>query len=225
MIEDKKDIVNQEALKAADRGTRGRLLEAAGIVFSDKGFEGATAKEICDLAGTNTAAVNYYFGGKEQLYFEVVREAHGRLVNFGMLKVLAENSRVSRKNLEKFFIRILHEILDNSPHSWAQKIIMREMTSRTEVFAELLEAQIRPTERLFRSVVARFMDLPMDHEAVIRGTLCMVTQFLFILQNREVVELVSPELDLKGDGIDRMARHMWRFTTAGLRALASDAKK
>ncbi|OPY66301.1 MAG: putative HTH-type transcriptional regulator YttP [Syntrophorhabdaceae bacterium PtaU1.Bin034] len=225
MMEDKKDSTNPELLKSNDRGARSRLLEVAGIVFSEKGFERATAKEICGRAGANTAAVNYYFGGKEQLYVEVLREAHGRLVNFGLLKVLAEDAHVSQKDLEGFFVRIVHTILDDSPHSWAAKIMMREMTSRTEAFAELLKLQIRPTERLFRSVVSRFMGLPMDHEAVIRGTLCMVAQFFFILQNREVVELVSPELDLKGEGIDRMARHIWRFTTAGLRVIASEAKK
>jgi TetR/AcrR family transcriptional regulator, regulator of cefoperazone and chloramphenicol sensitivity len=208
-----------------DLGTRNRLLEAAGIVFSEKGFERATAKEICELAEVNTAAVNYYFGGKEHLYVEVLREAHSRLVNFGMLKVLAEDAHASRKNLEGFFVRFLHSILDNSPHSWAAKIQVREMTSRTDAFAELVEIQIRPTEKLFRNVISRFMGLPVDHEVVIQGTLCTVAQFLFILQNREVVELVSPELDLGGEGVDRMARHIWRFTAAGLRALASEAKK
>ncbi len=225
MIEEKNKLTNQDIFSSTDRGTRGRLLEAAGVVFSDKGFEGATAKEICDLAGTNTAAVNYYFGGKEHLYVEVLREAHNRTVSFGMLKVLAEGARASRQNLEEFFVRLLHSMLDNSPHNWAARIMMREMTSRTDAFTELLELQVLPTERLFRSVISRFMGLPVDHEAVIRGTLSTVSQFLFILQNREVVELVSPELDFRGEGIDRMARHIWRFTSAGLRALANEAKK
>ena len=225
MMENRKELTKSESLKSTDRGTRNRLLEAAGIIFSEKGLEGATAKEICDLAGTNTAAVNYYFGGKEHLYAEVLREAHGRIVNYGLLKILAEDAHVSRKNLEGFFVRVFQAILGDSPHGWAGRIMMREMTSRTEAFEELLDCQIRPTEKLFRTVVSGFMGLPMDHEAVIRGTFCLVSQIFFVLQNREVVELVSPELGLKGGGIDRMARYVWRFTTAGLRALASDAKK
>ena len=36
----------------------------------------------------------------------------------------------------------------------------------------------------------------------------MVAQFVFIFQNRHTIELVNPEIDLNGDGIDHMARHI-----------------
>ena len=60
-------------------GTREHLLEAAGHVFAHKGFERTTAKEICELARTNTAAVNYYFGGIESLYAALMEEARNRI--------------------------------------------------------------------------------------------------------------------------------------------------
>jgi hypothetical protein len=67
--------------------------------------------------------------------------------------------------------------------------------------------------------------LPVDHEAVVRGALSTVGQFIFIFQNRHAIELIFPELDLRGEGIDRMARHIWRFSIAGLRAVALDIKQ
>ncbi|MEJ2426050.1 MAG: TetR/AcrR family transcriptional regulator, partial [Candidatus Thiodiazotropha sp.] len=48
--------------------TKEKLLQAAIKVFVEKGYRGATAQEICQRAGANMAAVNYYFGGKEKLY-------------------------------------------------------------------------------------------------------------------------------------------------------------
>src|SRR6516164_5690310 len=54
---------------------RERLLEAAGEIFAEKGFKGATVREIIDRAGVNIAAVNYYFRDKERLYIEAVKHA------------------------------------------------------------------------------------------------------------------------------------------------------
>lgn len=48
--------------------TRQRLLYAAVIAFADKGFIGASIREIAQRAQANSALVNYYFGGKEGLY-------------------------------------------------------------------------------------------------------------------------------------------------------------
>lgn len=56
------------------------FLETAGRVFSEKGFAGATAKEICRRTGVNAAAVVYHFGGFEGLYRAVLQEALNRLV-------------------------------------------------------------------------------------------------------------------------------------------------
>ena len=38
------------------QSTRAQLLEAAGHVFAEQGFDRATGREICDRAGANTAA-------------------------------------------------------------------------------------------------------------------------------------------------------------------------
>src|SRR5271167_1578293 len=67
---------------ARHQDTRARLLEAAGHVFAEKGFERTTAKEIAERADTNAAAVNYHFGGIDALYTEVFEEARQRLFSF-----------------------------------------------------------------------------------------------------------------------------------------------
>ena len=60
--------------------TRNMVLEAAGRVFAERGYAKSTSREICEKAGVNSAAINYYFGGKEGLYEEVLVEAHRQLV-------------------------------------------------------------------------------------------------------------------------------------------------
>jgi AcrR family transcriptional regulator len=53
--------------------TRRRLLDAALILFAEKGLDGTGIREIAAKAKANSAMVQYHFGGKEGLYREVLR--------------------------------------------------------------------------------------------------------------------------------------------------------
>ena len=44
-----------------------RLLDAAEALFAERGFEAVSLRDITLEAGANVAAVNYHFGGKENL--------------------------------------------------------------------------------------------------------------------------------------------------------------
>jgi AcrR family transcriptional regulator len=53
--------------------TKTRILQAAIELFELHGVRGASIRDICSKADANIAAVNYYFGGKDALYTEVIR--------------------------------------------------------------------------------------------------------------------------------------------------------
>lgn len=48
--------------------TSARIIEAALTLFGEQGYEGASTREIAELAGVNAPALNYYFKSKEGLY-------------------------------------------------------------------------------------------------------------------------------------------------------------
>ena len=54
--------------------TRRALLEAAGALFDERGYDRATIREIGERAGVDPALIARYFGGKEQLYIAAIAD-------------------------------------------------------------------------------------------------------------------------------------------------------
>ncbi|MFA7140876.1 MAG: TetR/AcrR family transcriptional regulator [Proteiniphilum sp.] len=54
--------------------TEEKIIRAADKIFTQKGYAATRTREIAEEAGTNLALLNYYFGSKEKLFKQVVRE-------------------------------------------------------------------------------------------------------------------------------------------------------
>lgn len=50
------------------------ILEAAGEVFSERGYSKTTIREVARRAGISVGTIYLYFGHKEELYVELIRE-------------------------------------------------------------------------------------------------------------------------------------------------------
>ncbi len=55
--------------------TRAQLEEAGARLFARHGIDGVSVDEIAREAGVNKAMISYHFGGKDQLYGAILREA------------------------------------------------------------------------------------------------------------------------------------------------------
>ncbi|MBS1592190.1 MAG: helix-turn-helix transcriptional regulator, partial [Bacteroidetes bacterium] len=51
---------------------RTHIMERAIELFAEKGFEGASVRDLATQADVNIAMVNYYFGTKEGLFQQIV---------------------------------------------------------------------------------------------------------------------------------------------------------
>ena len=70
----------------APEANRARIIQAAIDEFASRGFKGASMDAIAARTHTTRALINYYFGGKEQVYLAVlehvyaeIRQAEGEL--------------------------------------------------------------------------------------------------------------------------------------------------
>ncbi|MGH7243071.1 MAG: CerR family C-terminal domain-containing protein [Phycisphaerales bacterium] len=130
--------------KDAGAETRSRLIEAAGEVFAEQGFDKATVREICSRAGANIAAVNYHFRDKETLYIETLRHAHQYSIEHyphdGGLKPGASD----KDKLRAFVRAFLAKMLDTQRPKWHGRLISREMTEPTPALTLLIEEGVKP---------------------------------------------------------------------------------
>lgn len=129
------DGVGQRVRNAA--ATRASILEAARKRFAREGYDGASLREIAADARVDAALISRYFGGKDELFSEVVAVAcepdpdlfGGDPATFGqrMAKTLLEDPQDGAK-LDMFLIMLLSA---SSPK--ASEIVRR--SSRDKFFA------------------------------------------------------------------------------------------
>jgi len=70
--------------------TQDRLIAAARGIFTRKGFDAASVREITREAGANLGAITYHFGSKQALYDAVLEDA------FAPLSAVLEQARFAK---------------------------------------------------------------------------------------------------------------------------------
>lgn len=197
-------------------GIKTRILETAGQVFAEKGFDRATSKEICIRAGVNTAAVNYHFGSKEGLYEQVLQEAHRGIVRLELLQQALNTREEPEVRLRRFIGMICSRLFGEVGASWRVQVVVREMTAPTPALRSMVENEIRPKSLVLRQMVADYLGRPLESEEVSRSAMCIMAQFLALFQNRAVLQALFPEFDYGPQFLERMGRQILEFSLGGL---------
>lgn len=202
--------------------TKAQIFEAAGAVFAEKGFDRATGKEIAERAGSNSAAVNYYYGGIEGLYAEVLVEAHRTLLTYDRLVALAEGPGDPTQKLKTLIGQIARTITGPATGSWALGVLGREILSPSPAFAVLLKREILPKKLVITTIVGQILGLEHNDPVVTRCALNIVAPFaMLIAGNRQIFTEVLPGLNPAEPGAqDAIVEHFQRFALAGLQATA-----
>lgn len=189
---------------------------AAEEVFADFGYEGATTREICQRADVkNIGAINYYFRGKERLYWEVVSRAMKHCC--GGVEGFPEWP-VGMPPLEKLrlFVQSMMKRLLEIPRPAAAQLMMREMTRTdvTEVAAHAIRENIKPLADMLRGILAELLPEFPDNQRTLIGK-SIIGQCLYYRQNRAVGPILFPELD-QTVTVDDLANHIVNFSFAAI---------
>jgi AcrR family transcriptional regulator len=199
--------------------TRTKLLDAAGQVFAESGFQAATVREICACAGVNIALVNYHFGDKLELYTEVLRHSVGASGN-GIIKKAIGSTAPPEQAFRELIHAMLLRVCRADRPGWHFRLMMHEFAQPTPAMASVIDETMRPVYDRFRELIGSMLHLTPDHDQVRLSTHSVIAQVVHYAHARHVVSRVWPELELNPERIAQIATHIADFSLAGLRQIA-----
>lgn len=201
---------------ASAKETKRRLIDAAGEVFAQHGFERATIKEITDRAGASVAAVNYHFSDKQELYDQVVQHIHeqGCPVFRALSDTPADAPPADR--LRAFVVRLLGHVLDPAQPAWFGQLKTREMSTPSPVTERWITDTLQPFVLELEDFVGTLVRHPVSAVERTRIANSIIGQVLYYAHNRDLCGRLHPEQPPASESVDAIADHIARFTLAAL---------
>ncbi len=196
-----------------------RLKQAAERLFSEKGFDATTTRQITQAAGCNVAAVNYHFGSKEKLYLEIFKDRLSAMRK-ARLEAISLVMNSSEPALEKLLSTFAHTFLEPLIHPETGRgiltLIHREMLDqrlpKDLFFCEMIGPM---TEALAQSFICLCPSLTTEQ------SMCCVTSYLSqLLHFAHVRQMNNTENTphFFRSEIDHYLNHITRFVAAGIRS-------
>jgi AcrR family transcriptional regulator len=208
------------AMSAELDTTRERIVEAAGQIFAERGFDGTTVRDICQLAEANVAAVNYYFGDKQRLYIEAVVRAHRWRMERATLPDW-DASTPAQQRLADFIETFLRRIRTGPEGTWHTRLIMREMMNPNEACAELVQSSIRPQFEILQSILRELLPDDISDEKLHLTAFSIVGQCLFYHFADPVIRNLVSGSEYAAYDVEKLAEHIFEFS---IQALGADQK-
>jgi TetR/AcrR family transcriptional regulator, regulator of cefoperazone and chloramphenicol sensitivity len=202
------------------KSTEQRLLEAAGEIFAEQGYRAATVRQICEKAGANVAAVNYYFGDKERLYLAVLRSVPNAHAEKYPPRVGLGPEATAAEQLQIYVYSLLHRVFDAGRPGWHSKIIAREMAEPTHALDLLLEEIARPLHCELAGIVRQLLGASARDDDVRLCALSIMGQCVYYHHARTVLARLYPEQGYQASDVARLVDHITEFSLAAIQELA-----
>ncbi len=112
------------------------ILDVAGRVFADAGYDRASMDRIAQLAGVSKPMLYSYFGSKEGLYVAYVKRTGGELTQ-RLVEADSSDQRVRLRLVIDEFLRFVEQHRDG----WT--VLYRELTTRRPVAEQVAQVRAR----------------------------------------------------------------------------------
>ncbi len=192
-----------------------RVIQAAGEVFAEIGFERATVREICARAEANVASVNYHFGDKLGLYTEVLKEA----VRTNQQDAISAVQDIAdpEKALRAFVRGMLSKMCEADRPAWHVRAMMHELAQPTPALNEVVQHVMRPNARVLCAIAGKLLNRPPQDEVTRLCAASIIGQVVHQVHARPVFAMLWPDLKFGPETLEKIANHIADFSLAGLK--------
>jgi AcrR family transcriptional regulator len=195
---------------------RRKLIEIAGQIFAEEGYEATTVRQITDKAQVNVAAVNYYFGDKFQLYRAVLLSITGRTLGLLKQHCLEGPAEERLHNL----IRCILMVASGEDPKWARLLMARELVELHDDEAELFVEAIRPIHEISVAIVEDLLGEQADPATVRLAAALVVPICVHRVPQQRIEEKLYSGTDFSQTGMEEMVEGLYQFLLAGIRGLS-----
>lgn len=115
--------------------TEQKIIAAARLVFTKKGYAATRTRDIAEEAGINLALLNYYFKSKENLFKIIINEKFLQL--FGRLSPIISDENVSLDDKIKTLVRYYTNLLTDNPD--LPIFVLNELKNNEHIFDQILQ--------------------------------------------------------------------------------------
>ncbi len=209
-------------LTIPESGSKRKLLDAAELLFAEKGFEAVSVRDITQHAKANVAAVNYHFGSRDELLALVMHRYMAPLTERRIARLDAAEQEWSGQAVP------LEGIIDALVRPLATQVSGSELTERVfhrlvgRIFTQqgdglppLIEDQLRVVFERFRKAFAKTLPGVPAEELVWRMHF-MAGGMIHMLTHREVLRSISHQASGE-PSVDEVLERFISFAAKGMR--------
>jgi AcrR family transcriptional regulator len=118
--------------------TEKKIIDAAGEIFTRRGFHGTRMQDIADEAGINKALLHYYYRSKDKLFEEIFKHVVGEVIN-RIIEILDKELPFEEKI--RIFIDTYISILQKHPKFPA--LVIHEVSHNPERVQQIFTDKFR----------------------------------------------------------------------------------
>ncbi len=215
------------------KDTRTKLLKTAARLFAQKGFTGASVRQISNSAKTNVAAVNYHFGDKHGLYLATVQYLVEENKNWmrsapNPLHIPEDFETMSYQEAMDLFHQIIDKMLDlnlSRKNILLDRIFARAEMENSQQMAKILVGYVSDFGGHFFRILCYLTGLELNSSELILLSNAILRQASISEINRFAILHSLKLKDYTPEVKQQIKDVVWRNTYAILKSYEQGTKK